>query len=149
MFRALDLDPQAYSMDEETNKDFLKAGFKRERKLFSLKKNDELLAILIVNISDFGLNMSELTNCIQFFVLDENQINRYTYNFAIAKIVQFCDKKNVPVLLYPKSIAEKLELPYEKIYVLGILNVEYLHECLELVNSLTAPKKSDNFTQTL
>ena len=149
MFRAFDLDPQAYSMDEETNKDFFKAGFKRERKFYSLKKDDELLAILIVNNSDFGLNMSELTNCIQFFVLDQNQINRYTYNFAIAKIVQFCDKKNVPVLLYPKSFAEKLELSYEKIYVLGILNVEYLHECLELLNSLTAPKKSDIFTQTL
>jgi hypothetical protein len=149
MFRAFDLDAQAYSIDEETNKDFLKAGFKRERRFYSLKKNDELLAILIVNKSDFGLNMSELTNCIQFFVLDQNQINRYTYNFAIAKIVQFCDKKNVPVLLYPKSFAEKIELSYEKIYVLGILNVEYLHECLELLTLLTAPKKSDIFTQKL
>jgi len=149
MVRALDLDPKVYSMDELTSNDYLKAGFKRDRKLFSLKKDDELLAILIINKSDFGLNMSELTNCIQFFVIDQNQLNKYAYNFAIAKIVQFYENTAVPVLLYPKSFAEKLELSSEKTYVLGILNVDYLHECLELVNSLTTPKKSDNVTQTL
>jgi hypothetical protein len=149
LIRAFDLESQAFSMDESTCKDYLKAGFKRERKLFSLKKDDELLAILIVNISDFGLNMSELTNCIQFFVIDQNQLNKYTYNFAIARIVQFYQNKAVPVLLYPKSFAEVLELPFEKTYMLALLNLDYLNEYLEFMNSLTDPKKSDNFTQTL
>ena len=149
LIRALDLDPQAYSIDGSICGDYLKAGFKRERKIFSLKKDEELLAILIVNISDFGLNMSELTNCIQFFALDQNQINKYAYNFAIARIVQFYENMTVPVLFYPKSFAEKLQLPFEKTYVLALLNLEYFSEYLDFMTSLTAPKKSDNFTQSL
>jgi len=91
------------------------------------------------------LNMSELTNCIQFFVLDQNQLNKHYYNFAIEKIVQFYEYTNVPVLLYPKSFAEKHQLPFEKTYFLGLLNLEYLNECLDVFFGIITPKKSDIF----
>jgi hypothetical protein len=149
LIRALDLDPEAYSLDKSICNDYLEAGFKRERRFFSLKKDDELLAVLIVNISDFGLNMSELTNCIQFFVLDQNKVNKYIYNFAIGKIVEFYENKTVPVLLYPKSFAEKIELSCEKTYVLGLLNLDFLNEYLELMDSITAPKKMGAIKQNI
>jgi len=145
LIKALDLDTEAHLMDESICRDYVKAGLKREKKLFSLKKNDDLLAILIVNISDFGLNMSELTNCIQFFVLDQNQLDKHSYNFAIEKIVQFYEYTTVPVLLYPKSFAEKHQLPFEKTYFLGLLNLDYLNECLDVFLGIITPKKSDIF----
>lgn len=149
MIKAFDLDPEIFPIDESLCNDYLKAGFKKDRKLFSLKKDDELLAILIINISDFGLNMSELTNSIHFFVLDQNKINKYIYNFALTKIVQFCENEAVPVLLYPKTIVEKLELSFEKTYLLCLLNVDHLNECFKLVNLLVDSKKSDLSKQNI
>lgn len=145
LIKALDLDSESFALDKMIGHDFTKAGFKREKRLFSLKKNDELLALIIVNISDVGINMSELTNCIHFFAIDQNQLNKYTYNFVISKISQFYDNRAFPLLLYPKSCVEKLELYCEKTYILALLNVDYMNECLERVNALTAPKKSDIF----
>jgi hypothetical protein len=93
--------------------------------------------------------MSELTNCIQFFVLDQNQLNKHSYNFAIDKIVQFYEYKTVPILLYPKSFAEKIQLPFEKTYYLGLLDLEYLNECLDVFFGIITPKKSDIFYTNL
>ncbi|MCK9502516.1 MAG: hypothetical protein PHX57_05610 [Desulfobulbaceae bacterium] len=143
LISALDLDPESYSMEESVCKDYLVAGFRRDRKLFSLKKDDELLAVLIVNISDFGMNLSELTNCIQFFALDVKQINKHIFNFAIAKAAQFYENSPVPVLFYPKAVVEKLELSCDKTYVLGLLNLDYLSEYLEFMSSLTTSGKSE------
>jgi len=145
LIKAFDLDPEIFLMDESIRKDYVKAGLKREKKIFSLKKDDELLAVIIVNISDFGINMSELTNCIQFFVLEQNMISKYSYNFAIANVVKYYENKTVPILLYPKSVMEKLELSSEKTYVLALLNLDYLNEYLEFIHGLTAPKKSELF----
>ena len=145
LIQALDLDPEIFSMDESISKDYVKAGLKREKKIFSLKKDDDLLAILIVNISDFGLNMSDLTNCIQFFVLDENLISKYSYNFAIKNVVQYYDNKTVPILVYPKSSIEKLQLSSEKTYVLALLDLDYINQYLEYIHGITAPKKSEVF----
>jgi hypothetical protein len=142
LITAFDLDPESYSMEESVCKDYLEAGFRRDRKLFSLKKDDEILAILIVNISDFGMNLSELTNCIQFFALDEKQINKHIYNFAIAKAAHFYENTPVPVLFYPKTGVERLELSCEKTYVLGLLNLNFLSEYLEFISSLTTSGNS-------
>lgn len=147
MINALDLTPEMYCSDETICDDYLKAGFKRERKLFSLKKDDELMAVLIVNISDFGLNMSDLTNCIQFFVLDEDQLNKNMYNFALAKIAEYYEHTTVPVLLYPRSSAEILKLTAEKTYVLGLLNLNYMNDYLQFIESLTTPKRADIIKQ--
>ena len=52
------------------SKEFQRLGFKRERRFYSLKKNDRLKAFIMVMISDIGLNLSNLTNCVKVFVLD-------------------------------------------------------------------------------
>ena len=50
----------------------------RRKHLFSLKKDGNLKAVFIVNISDIGLNMSDLTNCIHTIVVDSDGFPRGT-----------------------------------------------------------------------
>lgn len=145
--RAMDLLPEKYSMDSETNKEYLAAGFKRDRKLFSFKKDDDLIAVLIANISDFGLNMSDLTNCIQIFVLDQKNFDKNIAQFALQQIATYYDNDTTPVLLYPKSYADSQGFSYEKTYNLGILNLEYINDYLDFKNSLTSHRKPVDIIQ--
>lgn len=141
MTRALDLEPQTFCSNESICSDYRKAGLKRERKVFSLKKDDELLAIFIVNMSDFGINMSNLTNCIQVFVLDENHLHKNILDSVLSRLSEEYDGQTVPVLFYPKTCAEKYDYSFEKTYLLGILNLRHIGEYLKFMNSLTVPKK--------
>jgi len=141
LIRALDLEPETFCMNESICEDYLKAGLKRERKLFSLKKDDELVAIIIVNVSDFGINMSNLTNCIQIFVLDQQHIYKNILNFVLNQMMRHYDCNSVPVLFYPKSCAEQYDFSLEKTYLLGILNLEHIGEYLKFMDSLTVTNR--------
>lgn len=139
--RAMDLTPDKFSADIETNEEYNAAGFKRDRKLFSLKKDDELIAVFIANISDFGLNMSELTNCVQVFVLDHELLSKNIAQFVLQKLTAHYDNETIPVLFYPKSYADTQGFLYKKTYMLGILNLEHINDYLEFKHSLTSPRK--------
>ncbi len=71
MMPAMDLVPERDDFDELV-REYQKLGFKRRRLLFSLKKNNMLKAVAMVDISDVGLNLSDLTNSIKIFVIDPN-----------------------------------------------------------------------------
>jgi hypothetical protein len=46
---------------DELSAEYQRLGFKKEKHLFSLRKGDLLKAVILVNISDIGLNLSNLT----------------------------------------------------------------------------------------
>ena len=134
--KALDLTTDNYWLDSQVTHEYERAGLKRDRKIFSLKKNGDLIAILVVNISDFGLNMSDLTNCIQVFVLEEERIDSNTLYYYVLELSSHYADKNIPVLLFPKTYADSTELSYEKTYMLGILNLEFIDDYLEFKHYL-------------
>ena len=76
MLEGLDLGRNADQLDLLTNIEYQEAGFQRARELFSLKNNDELIALFIVNLSDLGMNMSDLTNCVQIMVLEPDMLRK-------------------------------------------------------------------------
>ena len=135
MIPALDLDPESADFDELV-KEYQKHGFKRERHIFSLKKNNALKAIIIVNISDIGLNLSDLTNCIKVIVLDSKDLSGEVLHNAVFLLSEVIKQKEISVLLYPVSYAEKELIPYEKIYTLWAINMQYLDSYLKFVNRL-------------
>ncbi|MBW2574586.1 MAG: PilZ domain-containing protein, partial [Deltaproteobacteria bacterium] len=67
MLDALDIKSGLDGCDD-LSKEYQRLGFKRERHLFSLKKDGILKAVVMVNISDIGLNLADLTNCIKVIV---------------------------------------------------------------------------------
>ena len=124
MLDALELKQELFNQDK-LSKEYQRLGFKRERHIFSLKRDSRLKAIINLNISDIGLNMSDLTNCIQIFVLDPEDLSKDTLYLTLSLLSTKFEHNEIPVLLYPVSYAENLSILYEKLYNLWVLDVQH------------------------
>lgn len=122
MLSALDLQQDKIHSDE-LNREYQRLGFKRERHIFSLKKEEDLKAVIIVAISDIGLDMSNLTNCIHVIVLDSNDLPRNVLYASLSQISQYYEQEEIPVLIYPTSYPESQLIPSEKMYHFWVLDI--------------------------
>ena len=120
---ALDLDADALS-NGKLNDEFKRQGFNRRRHLFALKHDGCLKVFFMAAISDAGLNMSDLTSAVHAFILDD-ELERDRFFEALQKISTHYEDEETPVLIHPVSYAEKILVPYEKIYELWVLNMRY------------------------
>ena len=124
MLSALELEPDAMNLDHLT-KEFKRLGFKRERYLFSLKKNSRLKAVFMANISDVGLNLSELTSCIQVIILDPADVSGKVLYGILSQIAQNFEAEEIPILVFPGTYVQNQLLPYEKSYNLWAMSTHY------------------------
>lgn len=141
MLQALDLEPDVvtrHTLAEE----YARLGFRRERRLFVLKKADSLKAILLVNTTDTALNMSDLTNCIKMIVLDPEDLNREIVKQSIVFLSSYFSQKKLPFLIFPLSFAEKEKIPFEKCYNLWILDPQYSDDYFKSLDGLLKFNKS-------
>ncbi len=132
---ALDLEPHmlyAHELDDE----YKNIGFRRERHLFSLKRGDELKAIFMVLISDAGMNMSEVTNCIHVFVLDSKNVSPATINSVLSALSKFYAQESIPILLFPAHYGQNNEAIFQKRYNLCVLDLQYLDDYLKFMDNL-------------
>ncbi len=88
----------------------------------ALSYNGETLAILVINRSDPGLNLSGLLDCI-YFIVTPNALHRIGPEVA-SKVLGFaCSKypyRSVPVISYPAEV-----IPSSKSYMYWALDVIY------------------------
>ena len=124
MLEALDLRPEKKDC-RELSREYKKLGLTRLRHLFSLRHNGRLKALFLVNQSDVGLNLSDITNCIKVFVSDPHNLTAGIYHSAISKISKITGKKDFPTLIYPSAFADERQIPYEKIYNLWIVSLQH------------------------
>jgi len=145
MLNALDLEPSMMDC-KDLSHDYQEAGFSLDRQLYTLKKNDSIKAVIVVNISDVGLNLSDLTNCIKVLVLDQEQFPKEILNITLSILTHKHRQNDIPVLVYPVSYAESANLPYERQYSLWTFNapeqtsafIKYLGE----IYNRNRPKKA-------
>lgn len=135
MLEALDLAPATADRDQ-LSQEYQKLNFKRESHLFSLKKNESLKAVILVNVSDIGLNMSNLTNCTKVIVLDGDDLSRDVLNETLAQLSANYEEGEMPVLLYPVTYAESQAILYEKLYTMWVLNMKYTDQYFEYLGTL-------------
>ncbi|MRR54532.1 MAG: PilZ domain-containing protein [Deltaproteobacteria bacterium] len=135
LVNALDLEPEMLEVDEIAQ-EFEKVGFKKEKYLFSLKKDGNLKAVFVVNVSDIALNMSDLTNCIHTIVVDPEDFPRGTLFMIYSLLSKYYDSEYVPILLYPVSYADNHQIEYDKIYSLWILNMQYTDSYFRYVDRI-------------
>lgn len=121
MLSALNIEP-GNAEDPQLYQEYRKLGFKREKLLYSIKKSGALKAIIIVNISDIGLNLSDLTNCIMALVLDPEDFPKQILSTCLERLSDQIELTRIPVLVYPSNYVAKVSMPFEKIYNLWILN---------------------------
>ncbi|UFS70154.1 PilZ domain-containing protein [Geomonas sp. RF6] len=136
MIDALDLHPND-SADEDIAREYAAIDFKRERHLLSLrKKGGHLLAVVTVVLSDVGLNMSDLTNCIKVFVLDQEELSKELLQPVLKQLVHKFEQEEMPVLLYPAAYADAQEIEYEKTYNLWVLSMNHTDEYFSYLDRL-------------
>lgn len=135
MLHALDLEPDMIDNDE-LNKEYQRLGFKRERHLLSLKKDGLLKAIIMVTLSDLGLNLSNLTNCIHVIVLDSDDLPLNIFYSHLSQLSHYFEQNEIPVLLYPVSYTETQSMPYEKTYNLWVLNMQNTDDYFRFMKKL-------------
>ena len=135
LISALDLESESLGQNN-LDIEYKRIDIKKEREIFSLKMNGQLKAILILNISDLAINLSELTNSLKVFVLDERTPIK-TLNCAITLIAGKSPHTNIPKLIFPVKYADDNELPYEKLYCLWIFKTKHSDQGLRQMRSTT------------
>jgi hypothetical protein len=109
---------------------YARSGFMRRLALYSLTKDNDLIALLIANQSDVGLNLSEFLNGIKILITKKTG-DWEIISCAIAQLAHLYTMKKIPILIYPMEYVETNSIPYEKQYQLWILNLRYGNEYLE------------------
>ncbi|MCK5202067.1 MAG: hypothetical protein KAR21_27130, partial [Spirochaetales bacterium] len=117
-------------------KAYEKLQFKREIKLYSLKNDGNLLAIFMADMTDTGMNMSELTNNIKVIVIQPDNLTKELLESSINEIAKNHYNNSTHVLLFPESYADKNSMNYEKKYSMWIYNVDYSDAYFEFLNKL-------------
>lgn len=135
MITALDLEPDTLSIDDVAD-EYRRHGFKRERHLYSLKKDGKLKAIAMINLSDIGLNMSDLTHCAKIIVTDPNDLPKSTLYLMLSLLFEKYEQKEMPVLLYPTSYGENESISHEKLYTMWVLNLQNLDDYFRYLTRL-------------
>ena len=110
-------------------------GLLRERRLYALKNNNCLKAVIMANISDMALNLSDLTNCISLFVIDKEGLKPEILHKALSITAKHYVRAKFPVLAYPMDYINDHGISYNRIYQLWALSMEYSDECLKHYSS--------------
>jgi hypothetical protein len=121
------------SSDECIEKLYNKLGLIRELKTYSLTSYGKLNAVLIVEKSNLGLNLSELLNSIKIVVTNPEDLPWDVLSIAIGQLASIYNKVKVPVLIYPFDYVDARQIPYEKQYQLWIFNLRYGDEYVEFM----------------
>lgn len=124
MLKAFDLEPGLNECDTYSQ-EYKRIGLKRERHLFSLRRKSRLKAVILVDITDFGFNFSDLTNSIKIIVIDSKGLSKEIIGQTLSLLLTQFDQCDMPTLLYPTSFAEVAGIPYEKNYNLWVLSMEH------------------------
>jgi hypothetical protein len=141
MLDAMELDQDNVGI-EELSTAYQQFGLVREKHVFSLKRNEKLKAMFMVDISDVGLNLADLTSSIKIFIIDSNELSKDILYLALSDLSKKYGQVEIPVLLYPVDYAESSFIPYEKLYNLWVLNLQYLDRYFKYLNRLFRGNKS-------
>ena len=135
MLEALDLKTDKFDCDSLAAQ-YHRVGLTRERHFYSLKKNGNLKAVITAVLSDVGLNLSDLTNCIKVFVLDPKGLTPDILNTIFSLLSKRFQRKEMAILLYPAAYADEQRIVYEKLYNLWVCRVQSSDEYFRYLNRL-------------
>lgn len=109
---------------------YARFGLLRKLKTFTLKQEGKMTAVLIVNHSDMGLNLSELLNGIKILIVDSDGPPWNILSIAIAQLTKRYNMERVPIMFFPVDYVKANNIPSEKQYQLWVMNVKYGNEYL-------------------
>ena len=136
MLKALNIEYNKINLNGLSD-EYRKSGLKRERHFFSLKRDNMLIAVIMVNVSNRGLNLSDLTNGTNVIILDTENLPEQVLKTALSLVSAHLNKNNFPVLVYPVNYMTHNSIPFEKTYNLWMLDTQFGDTYFRYVNRLT------------
>jgi hypothetical protein len=124
MLDAFDLLPDSAD-DSELKTAYEESGLTRERHLLSLRHMDSPQAVIMVQVADMGLNLSDLTNCIHVFLINSENIDKETMTSALSHLAYKFYQGVAVVNFFPSSYSEVLGFESEKQYTLWTYEMQY------------------------
>ena len=118
----LDLGLDAF--DDQSLAEAYKAnGLIRQRVLYVLRHLDIPIALIDVQSSDFGLNLSEITNSITVYLIDPVPDYFDKISLAIYKLAMQYGKMSDPVMFFPNNYLSLCGFSADKEYTLWSLDI--------------------------
>jgi hypothetical protein len=108
-------------------------GFVRKWKAYSVVNKHCLKAVLVINQSDVGVNLSELLNGIKVLVVDAENLPWEVLSPAVAQLTGVYHLDSIPLLIYPSTYGSTINIPSEKRYQLWITYMRHSNKFLEYV----------------
>ncbi len=121
----------------DIDSEFRKAGLRRKKGLFSLKREGKLTAVVMALDSDAGLNMSNLMKCIHVFVIDPEGLPFHVLTGQLDGLSSLYEERRIPILLFPSSYANRHGVVAEKIYNLLVFHSSVGKQFAEFTERLT------------
>jgi hypothetical protein len=112
-------------------------GFLRQWHTYALLKEQSLKAVLVVNHSSPGLNLSEFLNNIKIIVTDPIGLPWEVLTAALARLAPEFKTEIVPLLIFPANYPSERGLKVDKHYLLWILDTQYGNEYLDYMEEKT------------
>jgi hypothetical protein len=129
MLKALDLVPEEQMPERHQLADeYSRINLKRQRRLYSLTYRGTLKAVYMANVSDFALNLSDLTSSISVFVVDSARLDPEKLYAPVHQLAEKYRQKTFPLLVFPLDYMKEQSMLYERLYNLWTLDMEYTDE---------------------
>lgn len=133
MLKGMDL--TVVEEDDSIQRSYQEAGFHRQRSLFSLQREGKTVAIFMLLRTEVGLNLSNLTNAITVFILDNQALPREAFFTAVSLLASKYPHAEVPVLTYPPDYAASQSIQVQKQYNLWVLDCQHLDPYFEFCSN--------------
>ena len=119
---ALDLLPE--DLGDQTMTETYKAnGLSRRRELLALRYQNVPKALIDIQTTGIGLNLSEITNAITVYLIDPRPEYFDMVRFAICDQALKQEKASDPVMVFPNSFLNSCDFHADKEYTMWTLNV--------------------------
>jgi len=122
---------QKSNSDKSLEETYGRLGFLRKWKAYSLEYQGELAAVLIVNQSDFGFNLSELLNGIKVLLVNPEHASWAVLSTAIGQLLVKHHMEKVSLLFFPSDDAQAKDIPFEKHYQLWIYDARFVDQFVQ------------------
>jgi antitoxin component of RelBE/YafQ-DinJ toxin-antitoxin module len=137
MLKAFGLDAIRRGKAGDVESEFKKAGLRRQKRLFSLKRDGKLKAVMLALDSDAGLNMSNLMKSIHVMVINAEDLPFDLLTGQLNRLSSLYEEQKIPILLFPPSYVSDQRVLPEKIYDLLVVRASLCKEFAEFTERLT------------
>lgn len=119
---AFDLTVEGFQ-DRSVAEEYERHGLRRERFLYAVRYGLELKALVEVQESDTGLNLSELTSAVYIYILDSKMVTPRILEFIQCMTAVKHQRNKMTVMIYPNTYVEEYQMDVAKEYTIWILKL--------------------------